>query len=198
MYNKEAFEWQLYNCLLYKELDIQNAVHTSKGQSSAPSELLVSLPQINCKVPSSTGWQRLRQNLQLKKKQNKKNKSIKLKISAKNPSKLNSFRNKNGYIFMTKVLQYLTLLRQRGTRFAQVTNMSYLIFLGSGFWLFCLRIAWIRTDLRDRYCASFFHSSPNSLATYWSMSSLFGPIVHRNIYLIKVMLLPVHCKHMVI
>lgn len=48
MYNKEAFEWQLYNCLLYKELDIQNTVHTSKGQSSAPSELLVSLPQINC------------------------------------------------------------------------------------------------------------------------------------------------------
>lgn len=133
-----------------------------------------------------------------KKKQNKKTRALNSRFRQKNPSKLNSFRNKNGYIFMTKVLQYLTLLRQRGTRFAQVTNMSYLIFLGSGFWLFCLRIAWIRTDLRDRYCASFFHSSPNSLATYWSMSSLFGPIVHRNIYLIKVMLLPVHCKHMVI
>lgn len=67
MYNKEAFDWQLYNCLFSKELDIHNTVHTSKGQSSTPSELLVSLPQINCKVPSSTGWQRLRQNLQLKK-----------------------------------------------------------------------------------------------------------------------------------
>lgn len=55
MYNKEAFDWQLYNCLFSKEVDIHNTVHTSKGQSSAPSELLVSLPQINCKVPSSTG-----------------------------------------------------------------------------------------------------------------------------------------------
>lgn len=40
-------------------------VHTSKGQSSAPSELFVSLPEIYGQVSSSTGRQRLRQNLQL-------------------------------------------------------------------------------------------------------------------------------------
>lgn len=44
MYNKKAFEWKLYNCLYNKELNIHTTVHTSEGQSSAHSELFVSLP----------------------------------------------------------------------------------------------------------------------------------------------------------